>query len=223
MRNNKEKLLEKSSALMREYDACSGNRQVPYVRNYTIAYRPARLPEACSDISNRMLAAVGKAVSEQLGMEKFLICHTFGGRNEAKYLRTVGYFPYQIPMLFDAAQKDILGYVSKELLRSIESFSAWDDMTGRRLTEEKNKLLISFNYLESRETRQDDAYTVEYPAFEGLPEAEEYKKNLPHLDFNCFVKNGKGMIALGYDTELFTAADADEILKKAAGYIEAGF
>ena len=156
-------------------------------------------------------------------MNRFLIWHTFGGRNEAKYLRTMGFFPYRIPMLFDLSRKASQDDVRREVLKSIENFSPFDDVSGLRLLGRTEEMVVSFNYLETRAEEKDAEYKLEYVAFEGLPESEVFRRTVAHLDFNCFVKNGKGMFSLGYDTSLFTVDDAEAILKKAVEYAEAGF
>ena len=221
--SKREKLLKKSEVLAEEYASQADIRKAPCVKDYIMTYSPAALPAACTDAGNLMLAAVGNAVGEHLGMNRFLIWHTFGGRNEAKYLRTMGFFPYRIPMLFDLSRKASQDDVRREVLKSIEDFSPFDDVAGLRLLGRTEEMVVSFNYLETRAEEKDAEYKLEYVAFEGLPESEVFRRTVAHLDFNCFVKNGKGMFSLGYDTSLFTVDDAEAILKKAVEYAEAGF
>ncbi|MDO5574282.1 MAG: amino acid adenylation domain-containing protein [bacterium] len=171
-------------------------------------------------ISDLMLAAVGQAAAKTLHREKLLINNTFGGRNDADYFHTIGYFPFSVPMIAEAGKKDILDTIGHETLEAIEHFSAYDDAQYLRLCRgEFQHPFIVYNYMEAFDAGEGAAYKIR-----NLQSSEPVSDDrchfiLPQLEFNCLSGGSRGIIMLEYDTSILSAEEAEALLSEAEQWI----
>ena len=171
-------------------------------------------------ISDLLLAAVGQAAAKTMKKEKLILHNTFGGRNDADYFHTIGYFPYSVPMLVETQKDNRLDTIGQDVIKSIEQFSAYDDAQYLRLAcHEYHSPFIVYNYMEVFDAGDSEPYKIRDLQSSVPVSDERCHLIMPQLEFNCLSGGNQGIIMLEYDTTLLTPEEVEELLGYAEEFI----
>lgn len=167
-----------------------------------------------------LFSTAAKAAAKALGQKKLVVHYTFGGRNEAKYFDTIGYFPFTVQLDIDAEDERLSYTVGAEVLTAIDAGSPFDDILVRRLQGGERERFILYNYMEVFDREEGCRYKA-LDEHIDCPEDERHPLITPHLEFNC-LSNGKlGVYMLDYDTDTLTNEQAQALLDDAAAILAA--
>ncbi len=171
-------------------------------------------------ISDYVFGLIGEAYLEVMGEDQTVFYNIFGGRNEARYFGTAGYFPMRVSV---PVQKDARFYenVGARVVDAFSSVTPWDDLAFRIMEQKKYPYPnLSYNYMEYIEENEDFSLVS---LFAADPTYDDMAKALtPHMDFMCLNIGITALaIVLNFDPAFISAEKAQEILDKVKELAEA--
>ena len=160
-----------------------------------------------------LFAVLSQAYLDVMGLDVAVIRNIFGGRNDARYFDTAGYFPMAIPVPVKK-DSDILSHVKHDIVSSIARSQPKDDYGYNALVNHDYEWpYITFNCMEYiSQTKDFELISL----LDKNPVASEEIKTLTnHINFLCFVVPEKGaVINLNYDPSTIDAKKAQSILDR---------
>lgn len=170
-------------------------------------------------VSDLLLAAVGHAASRALKTDKLLLHHVFSGRNDARYFKTIGYFPITLPLLFRDGP-DLLNRIGRDVIESIERFSPFDDQQYLRLCGKSSvRLLIVYNYMEAFGGAPEDRYHLRDMRSNARLDDAKASLITPQLEFNCLSSGDRGVVMLDYDAAVISPQDVEKLFDAVAAFL----
>ena len=155
---------------------------------------------------------VSQAYLEVMGEEHAVFHNFFGGRNDARYFSTAGYFPFRVPM--DVRRDDrYYERVAGEMVSKIRNASPEDDITYRILEMKRYSYpFLNYNCSAFLEDNEDFSVSV----FFSKDDSTDYGAQIvtPQADFICYVMKEAVALLLNYDADFLTEAQAQAILDR---------
>lgn len=161
-----------------------------------------------------MFALLGQAYLDVLGLDTAVIHNVFGGRNEARYFDTAGYFPMGIP-IHVKKDSDAFAHVKQDIVESMAKYAPGDDYSYNAIVNHDYAWpLVTFNCMDYISvTRDFEMITLQA---KNNPVSEEMKEISAHVQFLAFIYPGKGAVVnLIYDPSTIDEGQAKAILERA--------
>ena len=160
-----------------------------------------------------VLGLVSQAYLEVMGLDEAVFFDMFGGRNDARYFNTAGFFPIMmmLPVNKDA---EFYKHIGKDVVEAICQLHPGDDLSYRTICKgEYPYPRLSYNCMEFIEENDDFSLTS---MFSGDQHYDEMSRALlPHLDFMCLMVGTKAAVVhLNYDTGFISKETAQAILDR---------
>ena len=190
----------------------NSDKEVPLPSETKYAMGAFSVPEeiAKADIGNYCLGRLVNALCSLKGSGSVVVNYTFGGRNQAKYFDTLGYFPYMIPVKIqkDASVKEI----GAAVLDAIENYSPWRDCFYNRIYKNDSSLNIMFNYLEAFDSASEGEYAISPVEVKEVKESPEVIRMRAQVDYACMSRGGRVGVMLNYDPSYLSEEEAQKLL-----------
>ncbi len=158
---------------------------------------------------------LSQAYLDVLGLDEAVIRNVFGGRNDARYFDTAGYFPIGIPVKV-RKDKDVFSHVKQDIVGSLARSTPKDDYVYNAIVNHDYEWpFITFNCMEYISQTKD----FELISLQSKKPAvsEESKLLTAHISFLCFVYPEKGaVINIIYDPSTIDREKAKAVLDRAA-------
>ncbi len=160
-----------------------------------------------------LFGLVAQACLRVMNQPRATLFNLFGGRNEARYFRTAGFFPYLVPVPVERDDQ-FFRHVKQDLLEAIRSSSPCGDAGYRALAKHEYRWpVIAFSCMEYIGENGD----FDLLAFgsERNPVSEAARSILPHVYFDCYIlKEKMAVVNLIYDPESLPEESARAIARE---------
>ncbi len=160
-----------------------------------------------------LFSLVSQAYLEVMGEEKAVFYNIFGGRNDARYFSTAGYFPIRMAV---PVRKDTNAFkeIGKKIVDAIDSLKPQDDLTYRILMKHQYPYpYLNFNCMEMIEENEDFSLV----SLIGSDSTTDpmIRAATPQVDFLCFTIGVRAAaVILNYEKSFLTEEKAMAILAK---------
>ena len=143
-----------------------------------------------------------------------MIHNVFGGRNEARYFDTAGYFPTGVP-IHVRKDPDAFSHVKQDIVDSLARCAPKDDYAYNAIVNHDYAWpFVTFNCMDYISVTKD--FELISLQSKNTPISEEVKEANAHIQFMCFVYPGQGVVVnLIYDPSTLTEDQAKAILDRA--------
>ena len=161
-----------------------------------------------------MFGLVSQAYLDVLGLDETVIYNVFGGRNEARYFNTAGYFPMGVP-IHVRKEADIFSHVKQDIVASLAGCTPKDDYAYNAIVNHNYEWpFITYNCMDYISVTKD--FELISLQSKNTPISEEVKEANAHIQFLCYVYPGQGVVVnLLYDPSTINDEQAKAILDRA--------
>ncbi len=161
-----------------------------------------------------LFGLLGQAYLDVTGKDEAVIRNLFGGRNEARYFNTAGYFPYSMPITVKK-DKDIFTHVKEDMVEALKNSSPKDDYSYNAIVNHDFAWPnIVFNCMDNI-LQTEDFELLSLQARDIVP-SEESKLAAAHIAFICIVlPHGGGVVHVIFDPSTIDEEKAEAILERA--------
>ena len=216
---------EKPSAMPELYTNTL-RKEPPSVRSY--AYMTARFGmETLEPVVSKyrlqtgdyMFGLLCEACLEVTGLEDLAVFYVFGGRNDAEYLGSAGFFPYRIMIPFSRDER-FFEHIGRDVLRAMENSAPQHDVNYRILGKNESPFpYVSFNCLELIGENED--FILYAVSGETAPVEKSARRAIPHIDICCYIeKDTMITVQINYDPDFISEEMMRAILDRAAALSE---
>ncbi|MCR5734550.1 MAG: AMP-binding protein [Lachnospiraceae bacterium] len=154
-----------------------------------------------------------QAYLEVMGKDAAVFANIFGGRNDARYFHTMGFFPTRILI---PVKKDERFYehIADDIVSAFEKGVPQDDLSYRIL-EKKDYTYPNISYNCMAYIEENDDFSLESLFAENAQMDDRAKMTNPQIDMMCLiVGTTAAACVLNYDPEFISKEKAQEILDK---------
>ncbi len=161
-----------------------------------------------------MFGLLSQAYLDVRGLDEAVIRNIFGGRNDARYFDTAGYFPISVPITVKK-DSDVFSHVKQDIVSSIANCKPKDDYAYNAIVNHDYEWpFITFNCMEYISQTKDFELISLMSKKPVL--SEDAKAMAAHISFLIFVYPDKGaVINLRYDPATISEDEAKAILARA--------
>ena len=184
------------------YDVVYLNDMKPVMEKYKI--QPAEY----------MFGLLSQAYLDVLGLDEAVIHNVFGGRNEARYFDTAGYFPIGVPIHVEK-DSDAFSRVKQDIVESLAGSAPKDDYGYNALVNHNYVWpVVTYNCMDYISMTKDfELITLQS---KNTPISEEVKVTNAHIHLLCFVYPEKGVLMnIIFDPSTIDEDQAKAILERA--------
>lgn len=159
-----------------------------------------------------LFSLVTQAYLEIMGKDEAVFHNFFGGRNDARYFSTAGYFPIRMAL---NVKRDDRYYekVAGEIIEKIKSTAPEDDLSYRILQKKQYPFpTVNFNCIDALDGNEDVRLESLKP--KDITDDPETRIATPQLDFLCYIMKDVAAILLNYDESFISENTANAILQQ---------
>lgn len=151
---------------------------------------------------------------EVMDLDEMAMYYIFGGRNEAEFQSSAGFFPFRIMIPFRRDER-FFEHIGMDVLIAIENSSPQYDVSYRILCKSEYPYpYLSYNCLEMIEENEDFLFSA--VSGEDAPVEKSARKAIPHMDCNCYIaKNFSAALQISYDPEFISEEKIRDVLDRA--------
>ena len=146
--------------------------------------------------------------------EEMAVHYIFGGRNEAEFTGTAGFFPYRV-MIPVRRDERFFEHIGEDILSAIENSAPEQDVSYRILCKKEHPYpYLSYNCLEMIGENEDFLFSA--VSGEADPVEKSARSAIPHIDFSCYiVKESLASVQVNYDPDFIDEEKMRTILERA--------
>lgn len=156
---------------------------------------------------------------EVMDLEEMVVYYIFGGRNEAEFYSSAGFFPYRV-MIPIRRDKRFFEHIGPDVLRAIENSAPHYDVNYRILCKNEYPYpYLSYNCLEMIGENADFRFMA--VSGEASPVEKSVRKAIPQIDCSCYIaKNSFAAVQVNYDPDYISEEKMRDILDRAVALSE---
>ena len=166
-----------------------------------------------------MFGLLCEAFLEVTGLEELAVFYVFGGRNDAEFLGSAGFFPYRIMIPFSRDER-FFEHIGRDVLSAMENSEPWHDVTYRILCKNEYPYpYVSYNCLELIDENEDFLFSA--VSGEAAPVEKSARRAIPQIDINCYIaKDTMAAVQINFDPDYISEEMMRAILDRAAALAE---
>ena len=151
---------------------------------------------------------------EVMDAEEMVVHYVFGGRNDAAFYSSAGFFPYRVMIPFRRDAR-FFEHVGRDVFSAIESSVPQHDVSYRILCKNEYPYpCLSYNCLEIIGENEDFLFSA-VPG-KAVPVEKSVRKAIPHIDCNCYiVKDTLASVQVNYDPDFISEEKMRSVLDRA--------